>query len=294
MAHSKMKIEPKDFRVSSGQKVRLKKWATDIKSLYKSDKHYKECLNADVEELSALQRLLYASNNYSVLLIFQAMDAAGKDGAISHVLSGVNPQGCEVYSFKHPSSEELLHDFLWRTTRCLPARGRIGVFNRSYYEEVLIARVHPEILRSEKIPDGQADPKTVWEGRYRSIVDLEKHLHRNGTVVLKFFLHLSKEEQRKRFLERIDEPDKNWKFSEADIVERKFWDQYMEAYEDCLSATSTKAAPWHVVPADDKLNARLIISRIVIDALKELKMSYPEVTAARKSELHKIREQLTK
>jgi len=289
-----MKIEPKDFRVSGGKKVKLKKWATDIKPLYKSDKHYKECLVEDIEELSALQRLLYASNNYSVLLIFQAMDAAGKDGAISHVLSGVNPQGCEVYSFKHPSAEELLHDFLWRTTRCLPARGRIGVFNRSYYEEVLIARVHPEILRSEKIPDEQAGSKEVWVGRYRSIVDLEKHLHRNGTVVLKFFLHLSKEEQRKRFLERIDEPAKNWKFSEADIIERKFWDQYMEAYEDCLSATSTKAAPWHVVPADDKLNARLIISRIVIDALKGLKMSYPDVTAARKSELRKIREQLTK
>jgi PPK2 family polyphosphate:nucleotide phosphotransferase len=289
-----MKINLKDFRVSGENKVRLKKWATDIKPLYKSEKHYKECLIEDVEELSALQRLLYASNNYSVLLIFQAMDAAGKDGAISHVLSGVNPQGCEVYSFKHPSAEELLHDFLWRTTRCLPARGRIGVFNRSYYEEVLIARVHPEILRSEKIPDEQAGSKEVWDGRYRSIVDLEKHLHRNGTVVLKFFLHLSKEEQRKRFLERIDEPAKNWKFSEADIIERKFWDQYMEAYEDCLSATSTKAAPWHVVPADDKLNARLIISRIVIDALKDLKMSYPDVTAARKSELRKIREQLTK
>jgi PPK2 family polyphosphate:nucleotide phosphotransferase len=294
MAHSKMKIETKNFRVSGGKKVRLKKWATDIKPLYKSEKHYKECLIEEVEKLSTLQRLLYASNSYSVLLIFQAMDAAGKDGAISHVLSGVNPQGCEVYSFKHPSAEELLHDFLWRTTRCLPARGRIGVFNRSYYEEVLIARVHPEILRNENIPDGQADQKTIWEGRYRSIVDLERHLHRNGTVVLKFFLHLSKDEQRKRFLERIDEPDKNWKFSEADIIERKFWDQYMEAYEDCLSATSTKAAPWHVVPADDKLNARLIISHIVIDALKELKMSYPEVTAARKNELRKIREQLTK
>jgi len=289
-----MKIETKNFRVSGGKKVRLKKWATDIKPLYKSEKHYKECLIEEVEKLSALQRLLYASNSYSVLLIFQAMDAAGKDGAISHVLSGVNPQGCEVYSFKHPSAEELLHDFLWRTTRCLPARGRIGVFNRSYYEEVLIARVHPEILRNENIPDGQADQKTIWEGRYRSIVDLERHLHRNGTVVLKFFLHLSKDEQRKRFLERIDEPDKNWKFSEADIIERKFWDQYMEAYEDCLSATSTKVAPWHVVPADDKLNARLIISHIVIDALKELKMSYPEVTAARKNELRKIREQLTK
>jgi len=289
-----MKINSKDFRVSGGGKVRLKKWPTDVKPLYKSIKHYKELLTSDVEELSAQQQLLYASNNYSVLLIFQAMDAAGKDGAISHVLSGVNPQGCEVYSFKHPSAEELQHDFLWRTTCRLPARGRIGVFNRSYYEEVLIARVHPEILRSEKIPDGQAAPDAVWKGRYHSIVELEKHLHRNGTVVLKFFLHLSKEEQRKRFLERIDEPDKNWKFSEADIVERKFWDRYMEAYEDCLSATSTKAAPWHVVPADDKHNARLIISRVVIEALKDLKMSYPTVTAARRSELQKIRSQLVK
>ena len=289
-----MKINLKDFRVSGGEKVRLKKWPTDVKPLYKSIKHYKELLTSDVEELSAQQQLLYASNNYSVLLIFQAMDAAGKDGAISHVLSGVNPQGCEVYSFKHPSAEELQHDFLWRTTCRLPARGRIGVFNRSYYEEVMIARVHPEILRSEKIPDGQAAPDAVWKGRYHSIVELEKHLHRNGTVVLKFFLHLSKEEQRKRFLERIDEPDKNWKFSEADIVERKFWDRYMEAYEDCLSATSTKAAPWHVVPADDKHNARLIISRVVIEALKDLKMSYPTVTAARRSELQKIRSQLVK
>ena len=292
--HSKMKIDPKDFRVSGEEKVRLKKWPTDIKPFYKSGKENAELLAADVEELSALQRLLYASNNYSVLLIFQAMDAAGKDGAISHLLTGVNPQGCEVHSFKHPSAEELQHDFLWRTTCRLPSRGRIGVFNRSYYEEVLIARVHPEILRSEKVPDEQAGKKTIWERRYQSIVDLEKHLHRNGTVILKFFLHLSKEEQRKRFLERIDEPDKNWKFSEADITERKFWDQYMEAYENCLSATSTKNAPWHVVPADDKHNARLIISRIVIDELKGLKMSYPKLTSAQRSALQKIRVQLEK
>ena len=289
-----MKIDPKDFRVSGKEKVRLKKWPTDIKPFYKSGKENAELLAADVEELSALQRLLYASNNYSVLLIFQAMDAAGKDGAISHLLTGVNPQGCEVHSFKHPSAEELQHDFLWRTTCRLPSRGRIGVFNRSYYEEVLIARVHPEILRSEMVPDEQAGKKTIWERRYQSIVDLEKHLHRNGTVILKFFLHLSKEEQRKRFLERIDEPDKNWKFSEADITERKFWDQYMEAYEDCLSATSTENAPWHVVPADDKHNARLIISRIVIDALKGLKMDYPKLTSAQRSALQKIRVQLEK
>jgi PPK2 family polyphosphate:nucleotide phosphotransferase len=292
--YSNMKIDVNDFRVSGDSNVRLKKWPTDIKPLYKSVKHYKELLAADIEELSELQRLLYASNNYSVLLIFQAMDAAGKDGAISHVLTGVNPQGCEVFSFKHPSAEELQHDFLWRTTRCLPSRGRIGVFNRSYYEEVLIARVHPEILHSEKIPPDQSDEKTIWEGRYRSIVELEKHLHRNGTVVLKFFLHLSKEEQRKRFLERIDQPDKNWKFSEADIAERKFWDSYRDAYEACLSATSTKSAPWHVVPADDKHNTRLIVSRVVIEALQRLKMGYPKVTTARRNELQKIRAQLLK
>jgi PPK2 family polyphosphate:nucleotide phosphotransferase len=289
-----MKIDVKEFRVSTAQSVRLKKWPTGIKPLYKSDKHYKELLTADVAELSALQRLLYASNGYSVLLIFQAMDAAGKDGAISHVLSGVNPQGCEVYSFKHPSAEELEHDFLWRTTQRLPARGRIGVFNRSYYEEVLIVRVHPEILRGEGIPGELVGSKRDWNERFRSIVDLEKHLYRNGTRVLKFFLHLSKEEQRKRFLERIDQPDKNWKFSQADIAERKFWDQYMSAYEDCLSATSTKVAPWHVVPADDKYNARLIVSRIVIEALKDLKMSYPKMTRKRLAELQAIRKQLEK
>jgi PPK2 family polyphosphate:nucleotide phosphotransferase len=288
-----MKIDPSDFRPSNGKKVRLKRWATDIAPLYKSEKHYKELLVAGVGELSALQRLLYASNGYSVLLIFQAMDAAGKDGAISHVLTGVNPEGCEVFSFKHPSAEELEHDFLWRTTRCLPARGRIGVFNRSYYEEVLILRVHPEILRSEGIPDGLADQKKVWKGRYRSIVELEKHLHRNGTLVIKFFLHLSKEEQRKRFMERIDDPEKNWKLSMADMTERKFWGQYTKAYEDCLSATSTRVAPWHVVPADDKYNARLIVSRIVIDALKGLKMSYPKMTHAQRRELREIRKQLT-
>jgi PPK2 family polyphosphate:nucleotide phosphotransferase len=289
-----MKIDVNEFRVSTGEKVRLKKWATKTKPLYKSDKHYKELLAADVEELSAFERLLYASNGYSVLLIFQAMDAAGKDGAISHVLSGVNPQGCEVYSFKHPSAEELEHDFLWRTTQRLPARGRIGVFNRSYYEEVLIVRVHPEILRGEGIPGELVGSERDWNGRFRSIVDLEKHLYRNGTRVLKFFLHLSKEEQRERFLERIDQPDKNWKFSQADIEERKFWDQYMSAYEDCLSATSTKIAPWHVVPADDKYNARLIVSRIVIEALKDLKMSYPKMTRKRLAELQAIRKQLEK
>jgi PPK2 family polyphosphate:nucleotide phosphotransferase len=287
-----MNIDLEDFRVPGGRRIRLKSWATGIKPLYKSEKQYKKLLGADVEQLSALQRLLYASNSYAVLLVFQAMDAAGKDGAISHVLSGVNPQGCDVHSFKHPSAEELEHDFLWRTTRCLPARGRIGIFNRSYYEEVLIVRVHPEILRSEGIPGLLVANKTAWKERYHSIVELEKHLHRNGTRIIKFFLHLSKDEQRKRLLARIDEPNKNWKFSLADLAERKRWNQYMRAYEDCLSATSTKHAPWHVVPADDKYNARLIVSRVVIDALQGLEMRYPRTTRERRSELEAIRKQL--
>jgi len=263
-----------------------------VKPAYKSKKEYKKHLKEFVEELSELQRLHYASNRYAVLLIFQAMDAAGKDGAIRHVMSGVNPQGCQVFSFKHPSATELEHDFLWRTTQSLPERGRIGIFNRSYYEEVLIVRVHPEILHNQGLPDDAIDEKTVWKHRYQSIVDLEKHLHRNGTRVIKFFLHLSEEEQRKRFLARIDEPEKNWKFSLADIEERKFWKQYMHAYEACLSATSTKNSPWYVVPADDKENARLIISKIILDTFKSLKMHYPKTDAKRREELLCIREQL--
>jgi PPK2 family polyphosphate:nucleotide phosphotransferase len=222
------------------------------------------------------------------------MDAAGKDGAIKHVMSGINPQGCQVFSFKHPSVEELDHDFLWRTTQSLPERGRIGIFNRSYYEEVLIVRVHPEILQAQRLPPESSAGKDIWQERYRSIVGLENHLHRNGTQVVKFFLHLSQEEQRKRFLARIDEPEKNWKFSLADLEERKFWPQYMQAYEACMSATSTATAPWYVVPADDKENARLIISRIVLDTFKALNMSYPETDAKRQQELTSIRKQLMK
>jgi PPK2 family polyphosphate:nucleotide phosphotransferase len=289
-----MKIDSKDFRVQEGETVELKKWPTRVKPVYESKEQYQELLAEQVAELSELQQLQYASNRYSVLLIFQAMDAAGKDGAIKHVMSGINPQGCQVFSFKHPSAVELEHDFLWRTSQCLPERGRIGIFNRSYYEEVLIVRVHPEILRSQGLPDGLLDEKTIWKERYRSIVELESHLHRNGTRIIKFFLHLSEEEQRKRFLDRIDEPDKNWKFSLADIEERKFWKEYMQAYEACLSATSTKIAPWYVVPADDKENARLIISRIILDTFKSLKMSYPETDAKRRQELLSIREQLMK
>jgi PPK2 family polyphosphate:nucleotide phosphotransferase len=290
----KMKINSKDFQVKEGAKVNLKKWPTLVRPVYKSKKQYSKLLAEQVEELSELQRLHYASNRYALLLIFQAMDAAGKDGAIRHVMSGVNPQGCQVFSFKHPSATELEHDFLWRTTQCLPERGRIGIFNRSYYEEVLIVRVHPEILLGQGLPDGLLDEKTIWQERYRSINDLESHLHRNGTRIIKFFLHLSEEEQRKRFLDRIDDPEKNWKFSLADIEERRFWKQYMEAYEECLSGTSTKMAPWYVVPADDKENARLIISTIILDTFKALKMSYPKTDAQRRQELLSIRQQLMK
>jgi PPK2 family polyphosphate:nucleotide phosphotransferase len=239
-----------------------------------------------------LQHLHYASNRQALLLIFQGMDAGGKDGAIRHVMSGVNPQGCEVFSFKQPSAEELEHDFLWRTTRHLPERGRIGIFNRSYYEEVLVVRVHPEILHSQGLPEELRDERTLWNGRYRSITDLESHLHRNGTRVVKLFLHLSKGEQRNRLLARIDDPEKNWKFSLADIHERKYWKHYMQAYEACLTATSTAHAPWYVVPADDKENARLIVSQIVIDALDTLKMAYPKTTTKRRRELKAIRRQL--
>lgn len=287
-----MKINPNDYRAPAGKKVDLKKWPTQTKPVYSSTKAYHKLREDQVEELSDLQRLLYATNRYSVLLIFQAMDAAGKDGAIRHVMSGVNPQGCQVFSFKHPSAMELDHDFLWRTTGALPERGRIGIFNRSYYEEVLIARVHPEILAAERLPDPLVNPKTIWKERYHSIIDLEKHLHRNGTRIIKFFLHLSKEEQRKRFIERIDDPDKNWKFSMADVEERKYWDDYMKAYEGCLGATSTRDAPWYVVPADDKKNARLIISEIILEAFRDLKMSYPKSTAARRAELKTIRTEL--
>ena len=290
----KMKINSKDFRVGEGDKVNLKKWPTSVDPVYKSKEQYQKLLGEHVAELSSQQQLLYASNRHAVLLIFQAMDAAGKDGAIRHVMSGVNPQGCQVFSFKHPSAGELQHDFLWRTTRDLPERGRIGIFNRSYYEEVLIARVHPGILLGEGIPDAPHDDKTVWHGRYRSIVNFERHLHTNGTRIIKFFLHLSEEEQRKRFLARIDEPEKNWKFSNADIEERKFWKHYMKAYEQCLGATSTGASPWYVVPADDKENARLIVSQIVLDTFDELKMTYPRTSAKRRQELRLIRKQLAK
>ncbi len=235
-----------------------------------------------------MQQLHYASSRAALLIVFQGMDGAGKDGAIRHVMSGVNPEGCEVFSFKQPSAEELAHDFLWRTTVRLPERGRIGIFNRSYYEEVLVVRVHPEILRSQKLFNESGDEKKIWEDRYRSINDMERHLHRNGTHIVKIFLHLSEEEQRQRFLARIDDADKNWKFSLADIHERKYWRQYAEAYQDRLAATTSHHAPWYLVPADDKYNARLIVSQIVLDALSGLKMAYPKTTPKRKKELAAI------
>ena len=288
-----MKIDPERFRVRPGSRVRLKDWPTRVKPWRRTRAEYQARLGKHVEQMAALQNLLYADDRHALLLIFQAMDAAGKDSCIKHVMSGVNPQGCQVFSFKHPSAEELDHDFLWRTMRALPERGRIGIFNRSYYEEVLIVRVHPEILRAQKLPRERAGAD-VWEERYRSIRDMEAHLERNGTRVVKFFLHVSRDEQAKRFLARIDEPEKNWKFSAGDVKERGHWKDYMRAYEDCLGATSTKRSPWYVVPADDKQNARLIVSRIVVQTLKALDMRYPQLDAARRRELRSLRRQLAK
>jgi PPK2 family polyphosphate:nucleotide phosphotransferase len=284
-----MAIHSKYFRVRAGEKVKLKKWPTRIKPSYHSTGQYQAILSEHIRKLSSLQSRPYASNHFALLLIFQGLDAAGKDGAIKHVMSGINPRGCDVFSFKQPSAEDLEHDFLWRTSLHLPERGRIAIFNRSYYEELLIVRVHPDLLLGEGLPVGLAGQKTIWEGRYRSIVDLERHLLRNGTRIIKFFLHLSNDEQRRRLLARIDEPEKNWKFCLDDIQERKYWGQYQKAYESCLGATSTKEAPWYVVPADDKENARLIISQIILDALNELGLSYPESDKARRKELQSIR-----
>jgi PPK2 family polyphosphate:nucleotide phosphotransferase len=286
-----MNINSRNFRVRADEKVKLKEWPTQVEPYYQSKDEYQQTLVEHTQKLSTQQNLLYASNQYSLLLIFQGMDAAGKDGTIQHVMSGINPEGCDVFSFKQPSAEELEHDFLWRTTCRLPERGHIGIFNRSYYEEVLAVRVHPELLHNEGFPNELIE-ETIWEERYRSIADLEKHLYRNGTRIIKFFLHLSKDEQRKRFLARIDEPEKNWKFNVADVQERSFWNAYRKAYEACLSATSTKQAPWYIVPADDKENARVIVSQILLDTLKKLRMNYPEPDDTHRKELLSIRELL--
>ncbi len=289
-----LKIDPGDFCVPEGTRVDLAKWPTHVKRAYKSKKKYHKLLDEQVDELASLQRLHYASNGYAVLVIFQGMDAAGKDGAIRHVMSGVNPQGCQVFSFKQPSAEELEHDFLWRTTCRLPERGRIGIFNRSYYEEVLIVRVHPELLARQGLPDELLNENTIWMERFRSIVELENHLYRNGTRIIKIFLHESKDTQRKRFIKRIDDPDKNWKLSVADVEERRLWPAYMQAYEACFSKTSTGIAPWFIVPADDKKNTRLIISTIILDVFNGLEMAYPKPASKRRRELQSIRKELQK
>jgi len=289
-----MKIDPKDFYAKEGKKIDLKKWPTLIDPLYRSDEECQKVLDDNVKNLSCLQDMFYAHNRYSLLLIFQAMDAAGKDSIIKHVMSGVNPQGCQVFSFKHPSPQELQHDFLWRTTQCLPERGRIGIFNRSYYEEVLIVRVHPEILKAQAIPSELIGKKDFWQGRYHSIREFEKHMYRNGTRILKFFLHLSKEEQARRFLKRIDDPAKNWKFSPYDMQERNCWKDYMTAYEDAIGATSLGIAPWHIVPADDKQNTQLIVSKIILNALESLKIAYPKLDDKGLKDLQLVRKQLQK
>ena len=286
-----MKIDTQAFRIRPGTQLDLDGWPTWVQPYYKSARDYQRKLAAQVAELSARQNLLYAYDRYALLLIFQAMDAAGKDGVIKHVMSGVNPQGCQVFSFKHPSTQELDHDFLWRTSTCLPERGRIGIFNRSYYEEVLIVRVHPEILRAQALPQEALDDPALWQHRFDSINNHELHLHRNGTRVIKFFLHLSHEEQRRRFLARLDDADKNWKFSRADIAERERWPQYMQAYAACLGATSTDHAPWYAVPADDKENARLIVSQVLVETLDALQMHYPAPLAGA-GELKQMRKKL--
>ncbi|MFN7986722.1 MAG: polyphosphate kinase 2 family protein [Thermoanaerobaculia bacterium] len=277
------------FRIESGKKFRLKDVDPGSTAGLKLEKdHAADLLEKGVEVLAELQDKLYAQDKRALLLVFQAMDAAGKDGTIKHVMSGVNPQGCQVFSFKGPSAEELDHDFLWRTNKCLPERGRIGIFNRSYYEEVLVVRVHPEILGRQKLPP-EVVTKKVWQERYEDISSYERYLARNGVAVVKFFLHVSRKEQKKRFLERLEKPDKNWKFSLADAEERKHWDAYMEAYEDAIRATATPFAPWYVVPADNKWFTRLVVASAVIDALEQMDLAYPEVDEAKKAELAKAR-----
>ncbi len=287
------KIKIEDYRVAPDAEVKLNRWPTRIEAVYASKDEYKDLLEAHVKRMSDLQELLYATNSHAILVIFQAMDAAGKDGCIKHVMSGVNPQGCDVFSFTHPTPQELRHDFLWRTTRDLPERGKIAIFNRSYYEEVLIVRVHPEILFAEALPD-DGEEKRIWKERYRSINGLERHLTENGTRIVKIFLHVSREEQRKRLLDRILEPAKNWKIKPEDIAERAYWDDYRKAYEACLEATSSKEAPWYVVPADDKPTARLIVSQIILDLMESLDLKPPVVSDARKAELETMKHRLEK
>lgn len=285
------KIDTSGFTVTGARKVRLADFPHAVDDVYRDKDDYRDLLEEFQEEIDDLQRMMYAQDRHSVLLIFQAMDAAGKDSTIRHIMSGVNAHGIAVHAFKQPSDEELDHDFLWRTTKALPQRGRIGIFNRSYYEEVLVVRVHPEILtRYQKLPrELTADIESVWPQRYASIRDLERHLALNGTMVLKFFLNVSRDEQRERFIARIDEPEKNWKFSEGDVKERAYWDDYMRAYEDAINATATAQAPWFVIPADDKRNMRLIVSQVILERLAALNLHYPQVSEARRQELQRFR-----
>ena len=281
-----MKIEKlaKTFRVGSGKHFRLKDFDPGDTGHWRSKEHAEEALQERILQTADLQDKLYAQDNWALLLIFQAMDAAGKDGVIKHVMSGINPQGCQVFSFKAPSELELQHDFLWRTTRCLPERGHIGIFNRSYYEEVLVVRVHPDILKSQKTPPSLVGKK-IWEERFEDIRCFEHHMARSGTVIRKFFLHVSKKEQKQRFLARLDEPEKNWKFSAADIRERACWDDYQKAYEDMIASTATEHAPWYVVPADNKWFTRLVVSTVLVDTLNSLNLAYPKVDNAKRKEL---------
>jgi PPK2 family polyphosphate:nucleotide phosphotransferase len=287
-----MSINPEKFRIAPGKTVHLANRPTSIKPLCGSKDAYRDRMEAQLKAMRPQQELLYANDSHALLVIFQAMDAAGKDGAIKHVLSGLNPQGCEVHSFEHPSARELDHDFLWRTAQFLPERGRIGIFNRSYYEEVLIVRVEPEILLAQRIPGVSGPSKKLWQGRYRSIVDHEAHLHRNGTRILKFFLHVSQEEQRKRFLSRIDTPEKNWKFNPSDLKARAQWGQYQKAYAECLAATSTKHAPWYAIPADRKEDARLLVSEVILNAFQDLKLKPPTIGPAQQQALQSARRKL--
>ena len=287
MAKNKFDIDR--FRIAEGSKVELDNHPTDHSGGYTDKKMAVADLAKNIERLTELQDILYAQNVHSLLIIFQAMDAAGKDGAIKHVMSGLNPQGCQVTSFKQPSSEEIDHDFLWRCQKAMPERGRIGIFNRSHYEEVLVVRVHSGILQLQQLPDKVKNDKFIWKKRFRQIRDWEQHLTENGTHVLKFFLHVSKEEQKKRFLERIDIPEKNWKFSAGDAKERVFWDDYMNAYEDAMEETSTDHAPWYVIPADKKWFTRLAISEVIVQKLESLKMSYPVVSPERLIELQEAK-----
>jgi len=285
-------MKTKNFIVPEGKKLDLKDHPTDFTGDYKNKEDARDDLQKNIEKMSKLQDVLYAQDTQAILLIFQAMDAAGKDSVIEHVMSGVNPQGCQVSSFKQPSSEELDHDFMWRTTRALPERGRIGIFNRSYYEEVLVVRVHPQILQGQRLPAEAKNDKDIWKNRFRDIRNFEDYLHDNGTIILKFFLHVSKEEQKERFLARIETPEKNWKFSLGDVKERGFWDDYMQAYTEAMEATSTEKSPWYVIPADKKWFTRAAVAEIICEKMGSLDLKYPVLNEKQMAELTEAKKML--